>query len=390
MVFNKNLKERKTIITIVCDHFIPDNKAISIRMKYLAEALMNHGYAVTILTSRESKNIKGFNVKVNLVAPATNKDKLTVRLLKELLYGFENFFRVLLSRSDYYIITTPPFTIAFLAMVACALKDAKVVLDVRDEYPEVYFSEKLVSPTQLLGKILLRIERWMHDKSLLITTVTSRIALKIQKKTKQNEKVWLLRNGYADGIHPAHHALKPPFTIMFHGNMGKFQNPRLIFDLAERCHRNNLDIRFRIFGWGTNARLFQNHNIPNIEHNGEIRHEEMKKIIPKVHLGISFQKEDEISRNSFPSKIYEFIGAGVPTLVTPISEAGDFVESHKIGYQFSTDDLDGIYEKLVFLMNNPAELNCLRTNAIRIRDSLSRKDISFKFAEKLTRFLHTR
>jgi glycosyltransferase involved in cell wall biosynthesis len=374
-------------ITIVTDYFVPDNKAISIRMKYLAQAFLDRGFEVKILTSKGSKNVRGFDVTTNFITPASNRDNVYIRLAKEILYGVETFFRLLFKKSDYFLLTSPPFTIAFFAVAACVLRKKRYILDVRDEYPEVYFSENLITREAITGKLLTKIEQWMYRNSYLITTVTTSILSKIEHKTKQNKHVWLVRNGYADGINPSLNTLQKPFTVMFHGNMGKFQHPKLILDLAEMCYRNNKSIQFKLFGWGANAALFQRQSLPNLEHNGVLTHEDIKRIIPTVHLGFSFQKANEISRNSFPSKIYEFIGAGVPTLITPKSEAGDFVEAHQIGFQFNPEQTEEIYSKLVFLSENPEELDRLRKNTQLVRNELSRNRISLGFVNKLHKLI---
>lgn len=381
------MKSEGMSICIVTVSFVPDNQAVSIRMKYLAEAFTKKGYKVTILTSKKSKEVENFNVKTNFFAPASNKDRLYIRLLKEIVFATETFFRILTSKRQLYLITSPPFTLALFAALGCTLRGTKFILDVRDEYPEVYFSERLISPNSFIGKCLIRAETWMYKRAFLITTVTNRILHKISNKLKQgSRKAWLLRNGYADGIEPAlkEHSQTASFVLMFHGNMGKFQNPKLILDLAHRCFINKKNIEFKIFGWGNNIDILQNHNIPNLNIQGELSHQEIKKIIPTVHLGFSFQKDDEIAKNSFPSKIYEFIGAGIPTLITPISEAGDFVESNQVGFQFNPEDIDGIYSKLVFLLENQNELDVLKKNALAVKDKLSRKYLSMDFVEKFT------
>lgn len=385
------MNSEKPEICIVTVNFIPDNQAVSIRMKYLAGALVKEGYPVTIMTSKQSKGVKDFDVKVNLFSPGTNKDGLAIRLIKEILFAIETFIRIILARRRFYIVTSPPFTLAFLACAACVLSGSKYVLDVRDEYPEVYFSEKLISRNGMIGKMLISFERWMYKNAFLITTVTNRIIIKIQNKVKDKRKIWLLRNGYAEGIEPATVTKSPFFNVMFHGNMGKFQNPKLILDLAQRCYVNNKNIRFTIFGWGNSVQLLHGQNIPNLDIQGEVSHQEIKKIIPSVQLGFSFQKDGEIPKNSFPSKIYEFIGAGVPTLITPISEAGDFVEENQVGFQFNSDDVDGIYSKLISLSENQHDLENLRKNTIAVREKLSRKYLSEDFVNKLSEELkHTR
>ena len=53
-----------------------------------------------------------------------------------------------------------------------------------------------------------------------------------------------------------------------------------------------------------------------------------------------------IGKTAFPVKVFEYIGAGLPVIVTPVSEAGGVVEGEKIGLQCDNDInkiINGIY-----------------------------------------------
>ncbi|HYC84158.1 MAG TPA: glycosyltransferase, partial [Chryseosolibacter sp.] len=244
---------KKIDIAIVADFFPPDNKAVAIRMVHLANALREHDFDVTVYTSKKSKQTRGYNIRTNVLTPASNKDPVYWRLLKELLFSFETFVRLLFSNHDYYIVTSPPFTMAVFATLALVLRRKKYVIDIRDEYPEVYFEEGLMAPNGLLAVFLRKCEQMMYKNSMLITTVTGRIKEKIESKTKGIVDVWLVRNGYADGFLPVNLKVDKPFRIVFHGNLGKFQHPTLIADVARMCLDERLDVQFDIYGWGANA-----------------------------------------------------------------------------------------------------------------------------------------
>jgi glycosyltransferase involved in cell wall biosynthesis len=353
-------------------------------MKYLYESFSAHEIDTWVLTSKKSKNITGYNTSTLIMPMGTNKDHVILRLFKELVFGLEMFFRVLLKRSDVFLITSPPFTVALAAVFACVIKNKPFIFDVRDEYPEVYFSEKLISENGLIGRILKKIERWTYKKSVITTTVTSRIVNKLIDKNGGNtDKIKLLRNGYANNITVQNIPKDVPFVILFHGNMGKFQKPDLICDVAEMCVKNNLNVEFRIYGWGnqTSVILEREKTIPNLKHMGELNHKDMPTIISKASLGISFQGESDISRNSFPSKVMEFIGSGIPVIVTPISEAGEFVQDNKVGFQYEPSQITEVYLKIKDLLEDKEQMETLRDHTLKIRNSLSRKILSDQFVE---------
>src|SRR5690554_1146369 len=91
---------------VVACHFWPENIAMAIRSRYLVEALVNHGFDTSVYTSTpagsEDMPIRRI---VNSLPPPSNMDGHVIRLLKEILFGIETFFRLLFSRHDVYIVT---------------------------------------------------------------------------------------------------------------------------------------------------------------------------------------------------------------------------------------------------------------------------------------------
>ena len=376
-------------VCIVVQLFYPENQAMAVRTKFLANALMDAGYETSVLTSSRSKGIDKYKVQCAITPVSSNKDNVYLRLLKELVYSMEIFIRVLLHEANLFIISSPPFTISYAAAMACRIRGKKYVFDVRDEYPEVYFSEGLINPDGSIGKKLKKIEATLYKKSIVTTTVTNRIVKKLKTKSGQDEKIYLLRNGYADHISPIENLSTEPFIILFHGNMGKFQNPQLIVEVAKGCLAQELIVQFWVYGWGnqTQVILDAEPGLSNLEHKGELSHDKIPEILEHTSLGISFQGDTEISKNSFPSKVMEFIGSGIPVIVTPISEAGEFLESAGVGYQFSPNNAAPIVDCIKELSNNSNLLKAMSAKTDNIRNELSRKSVSESFVQKLGELL---
>ncbi|MCY4524532.1 MAG: hypothetical protein OXB84_07330, partial [Halobacteriovoraceae bacterium] len=85
----------------------------------------------------------------------------------------------------------------------------------------------------------------------------------------------------------------------------------------------------------------------------EIPHENIAEIVNKSHIGLSFRNEGLINEISFPVKIFEYIGAGLPVMATPYNtEGGNFLEKHNLGYQFRNEQVDEIIKKILELKRN--------------------------------------
>jgi len=366
-------------IGIFCDAFRPENKAVAIRLYYLAEAFQKKGFNVVVQTSTRNASDSKLNVRHNIFNAPSNEGSNLARLLGEVLLGTEMFFRVLFSRYDLVLISSPPFVASCMGSWAAKIRGTPYIFDVRDEYPEVFISAGLISEKSMIGRMLLLIEKLAYRNALIVTTVTEGICKRIDEKLKTQNRAVLLRNGFDGDLFMPSAEKEKMFSIIFHGNIGKFQDPELILKIARKAHAENLAIQFNVIGWGNNDDMLKKEIPPNVRYLGKVDYNKIPALISKAHLGISFRSDDLISKNSFPVKIYEYIGVGLPVMVTPRSEAGDFVEKNQMGFQFDPDDMDGIFNKIQSLHADHSKLSVLAQHVVSIRSDFSRQSLSEKF-----------
>ena len=380
----RNSRKKKIKIAVFADNFYPLSMAIAIRIRHLVDALIDsEKFDVSIGTSTEIENYRSIGIRKNLIPAPSNESKNFVRLFNELLLGFELFIRILFIRADLIFLTSPPFFACYICSLAARLRRIDYIIDVRDYYPEVFFSTGLIQKGSFTGKFLKYLEKKVYDHALMISAATKGIYDKIQNHGQYNNRLVLFRNGYDDKLFFPSKTKNQRFTVVFHGNLGKFQRSDLIYELAKYCLANHPDIDFKIIGWGNNDDIFKTNKLENLEYLGKVEHQAIPKILSKAHLGISLRTDDLISIDSFPVKIYEYIGAGLPVIVTPISEAGTFVETNGIGFQFKPSELSLIYKKLIDLYKNHNLLHEYSNNCLKVRDQFSRKFLSEEFVKKI-------
>ena len=375
-------------IGIFCDSYRPENKAVAVRMYHFAQAFASVGYDVTVTTTTKEKEPSPFPVRIqtNWTTAPSNLQSNVVRLLSELVMGVELFLRILFKRYDVVLLSSPPFLASSLGALASKIKGIPFIFDVRDEYPEVYFAANLLLPSSLAGKILLNLESGIYRNSLLVISVTEGICRRITQKCP-GATVRLVRNGYdATRFFPEQKHYET-FTVVFHGNMGKFQDPDLILRLAAKAQEERRNIEFLIIGWGNNDSAVNEQELTNVRYMGMVNYEDISATIARAHLGISFRTNDLISKNAFPVKLYEYIGVAIPAIITPKSEAGKFFEANEIGYEFDPDEWQNIYDRIIYLSEHPDEISRLRRNLLKKRGNFSRNAISDDLVKTVTALL---
>jgi len=373
-------RTRFSRLILVSQFFYPANVAAAARYKPLVSALMKF-YDVTVYTSRISRGRSEFIVKCNWVPFPSNQKSNIFRLLFETAFGVETFIRILFSKGDIYYLGSPSFINCTFAALCCKLLGKPYLVDIRDDYPRVYFDSGLIKETGFIGRQLKWIERTICENAILVVAATE--GLKKNIELFQIKESWLLRNGYSEDLfNPASEKFKD-FTLVFHGILSNFQDVDLLVNLGRLIDQRNLDIKIVVAGEG-NQDYKLKVNLPrSVTYLGPKSHAEIAGLINKAHVGLSFRKPGKISEDSFPVKIYEYIGVGLPILVTPPSEAGEYVQKSGIGFQFDPQNEEAILGKILEIKEKASLYDELQENLATVRPVFSREKMSSAFVSYL-------
>jgi len=362
-----NSLTKKSNILLICPSVHPNNEAASQRVQsFINECPPNINLSLLVL-----KKIKKEGVHKTFFSLSSNKSPLIIRLFFEVLIGIEASIRILLTKKrTLYIITSPPFFSTLIISIFLVSINRKYCLDIRDIYPEVLFHSGLLKDKSFLGKILLKLTDYIYSHSALITTVTEGCKTSIEKiNPSQKNKITVIRNGFDQNhFHPKNQNKVEKFSVVFHGLMGRFQNIQLIKDVASELP----DVNFNLIGHGPKEEQTKNSSSKNITFLGEIPFQDIPSQIGLSHLGISPRTEDPISRLSFPVKIFEYIGMGIPVISTPINESHQLIQSQGLGLSCE-NNLSEIVDFINKCTTDNQFYNQLQKNVLKNRDQYSRR-----------------
>jgi glycosyltransferase involved in cell wall biosynthesis len=369
-------------LNLITEYFHPANNAPSARFKPLVDSLLATSIDVVVYTSNISSHLKHYNIKTNFFDFPSNQKSAFIRLIKEFFFGIETFVRLLTSSGDLYYITSPSFINCSMAFFYCRLFNRKYILDIRDDYPRVYVESGLLSQDGIATKVLTWLGKKMFNHAYIIVAATNGLKSNIQRQSKKD--IWLLRNGYSEKLFFPSIEKYERFTIVFHGIISTYQDIDLLIHIGKLIDDQKLKIDILVIGQGNQAYKLKGHDVPSsIIYLGPQPYEEIPRLINRAHLGLSFRKIGKISEDSFPVKTYEYIGVSVPIIVTPLSEAGEYVSKHNIGYQFNPTDTVELMSKILELSENQNLYGQLLHNIARIRPYFSRERISSEFVDYL-------
>lgn len=372
-------------VRIIADWYYPSSLATATRLGPLVEALRHlEGIEVSVATDQISSELT--YVKPNFFSSPKNSMGFIRRLIQELFLGVELFTRIIFSSVDLFIISSPPFIAAAFCSWACRIRGIPYFFDVRDLYPDVYAKAGILKPKSWIYRELEKLEVACYRNARQVFSVTPKLCEQINEKSGKNHCV-LLRNGFSEKNFKISKVKNKNFTVVFHGNLGRFQNPALLIEIARHFEKTHPEIQFIIIGDGPQEELVKQVNLSNFKYLGRLENALVAEVIAKCHLGVSFRSDDEISIFSFPVKVYEYIGVGIPIIVTPISEGGELVESMNLGSQFRNQDKELIISEINRLYRDTEYYAAIQENILKVRSQFSREIQATQFAEIVIRHL---
>jgi len=196
---------------------------------------------------------------------------------------------------------------------------------------------------------------------------------KIRQRTT-NTNVHLVLNGYNDSFTPSLQKQKKcdllrPFTIVSHGNFGRFQNVDFINQLVKKT--KHLPLRFVFVGFG--AKFDQIIPAPNVEIVRAVSHKKIPALLATADLGLSVRSSDSVGRNAIPVKVLEYVGVGIPSLVIPVTPDLNDLEQQGAIKQFEGDDFEAVIDFLTNMINRGTDFESMCRDVKAIRQDYSRR-----------------
>lgn len=219
------------------------------------------------------------------------------RALNQLSFAVTSVFgSIKAGKADAVLTTSPPILISMFGWLIAKVKDAKLIYDVRDIWPDVAIEMGSFTQKSLYYKIFDFIARFMFDHAGLITTVSPGKVEKIKSKLPESKwkKIWLVENGLdetfvkkmEDTSVNEEYDLKSKFTCVYIGNIGFAQGLGHLLDLAEKVDKEKF--QFLLFGQGAEKEKLENEakkrNLMNVRFCGVVDRRTVYSILKNASM----------------------------------------------------------------------------------------------------------
>jgi colanic acid biosynthesis glycosyl transferase WcaI len=355
-------------------YFLPDESATSQMMSGVALDIVQRGWPVTVITSRQRyadakavwpsrQTVGGLQIH-RVWTTQHGRARLAGRMIDYVSFYIMAIVRLLIvaRTGDLLVIGTDPPLFSVLAGVAAALRRSKLINWLHDLFPEVALELGVIEPGPAAA-LLRRLRDHSLRRAMLNVVPGERMACYLRRIGVPTDRIALIHN-WSDGhaVRPIEHAnnalrlewgLGDRFVVGYSGNLGRAHEFSTILESADRL-RGRDDILFLFIGGGYHESWIvveaRRLGLTNIL---------MKPLQPTERLGESLAVADvhlvslrpELEGFVVPSKFYGIAAAGRPTLFIgdPDGEIPRILAEADCGATVSIGDASALAEHIIRL-----------------------------------------
>jgi glycosyltransferase involved in cell wall biosynthesis len=351
------LKNSKLIWLINVGEPLPTDGNRMHRMCAWKTQLEKEGYSVTFFTTDFEHQRKqwindvpaGFTILKSYI-PYKNNISIA-RLLNHFLLSL-SLWRVLgnqNTKADVILVSYPTIWLSFVAIIYARLNNIKLIVDVRDKWPDIF----LVHPSlYLVLWPLFLLKRYIfNNTNQLISISPDYYKWALSNKSIDNE--YILPLVQPNVIRVERKMLSnSPIKLLFVGSLGTTYNLEMILTIHDTLIQKNIPFQIHICGDGPRKEWLIE-NIVNRKHIvmcGWLNKDELQLKFDEAHFGLMLYYSN--APQGWPNKLIEYMANGLPMINTLKGESWSLIDKEKLGINFEANNVIELVKWLIELKNN--------------------------------------
>lgn len=337
-------------ITVVYRDFFPDNSPYAQMLFKIAKGFARSGHEVYVLTGKPShawnnkiqvanfEIVEGVKIRRLPLLPEFGR-KIVFRSLNVILFALQFFFCLLRGRTDLVmVVSTPPVVNAFIVRVVSSFKSFHYLYHCQDIHPEALLLVGALK-NSIVFKLLLKLDTKNVIKSLATVVLSDDMKDTLCERNIDGNNIHVINNFIFEKLLCGESYQNPtsekPLSVIFAGNLGKFQGLSVVIDAAKLLTDTNIE--FIILGDGIERESLQKragallgksvHFLGHQPLQDTLRH------MQSSDLGLISIMPGAINV-AYPSKtmMYLSMGLSIIALTEAESSLGSFIRNNNLGY----------------------------------------------------------
>lgn len=381
------------ILMVLEGSFPPDD-----RVYKEAQLLINQGFQVTIACT-SVKDEPVFEIFNDITIYRKHLPKLiyksSVAALKFPVYfkWWKNFLQEIFNKDSFDIIHIHDLPLSKVGVHFQKKYRLRLVIDLHENWPA--YLTKATHTQSFLGKCLSNekqwrnYERWAAIKADTVITVVDEMKNRIVQLNVPDSKIAVLQNTILPEEYPIqkNSASEGPFTLIFAGGINIERGLQYIIPALRNIKTHIPDIKLQIIGKGSYLPTLKQIATVNevshfVEYIGWKPLPELMELTAKADIALIPHIKWEQTDCSSPNKLFQYMHAGVPLLVSNCDSVARIVNETQSGESYVFDQIDDFTNKVLKLYQNPDYRKQLSENGKKwILEKYNWNDSSMEFVE---------
>jgi len=299
-------------------------------------------------------------------------------------------------RVDVVFVTSPPIFPALPAILLAKLRGAKLLVDLRDLWPDEVVAVGAAKEGSLSIRLLRMIERQMYRSADVVTCTTRAFEDTVAERGVGPEKRRLLPNGAdvelfrplpGDNEVAAEYGFGDRFVVMYSGLLGIKHGLETVLDAAARL-RDEEDVVFFIRGEGPRRQALEQRveelGLTNVIFGGERAIEDLPHLLARADVCVTNLLPDPYLEKIVSVKVFEYLACEKPVVGALRGEGARVLEESGGGITVAPGDAEAIAAAILELRDSPERRKALGKAGRRyVEEHCSRAVIARRLEELL-------
>ena len=275
---------------------------------------------------------------------------------------------------DLIVTSMPDYFLAAKAVSYGRARGVPVVVDVRDQWPDV-FLEALPRWSRPLAAAALapdraKLRRLLHDADATTSVIDSVLSWAIERTGRERRAVDRVFYLGSDALPapdpsrvsaPVRHILQATagrLVVVFAGTFGLLTRPNVIVEAAQRMARDGdtaKRLSFVLAGEGPGSEAVRRAagGLDNVYFPGWVEGDDLAALLGAASVGIAASAP---GHDTFPNKAFTYLAAGLPLLDSGEGELAKLAGEHGFGRAFRAGDAGSLAGEIRSLQEHPDEV----------------------------------